>query len=142
MRKSIIALLTVLTVMLVGCGDPVFKIEEKNTYRWQKYMNQEEYDSLKEGMSYMDVVRAAGGGAEDQGNGKFLWHDEQIITKAYIIEFKEDKLVGKEITELEGRKKTHVEEDKEAEVEGEQKPEDVKESDKQEDVPAEAEKKE
>ena len=89
-------------MILVGCGDPIVEIEENNRYHWQKYMNQEEFDRLEEGMSYLEVVEIVGGRGESIQNNRYQWRDEILMTQAYVIEFKDDQLLSKEIVELKG----------------------------------------
>lgn len=102
MRKLCMLLLVVAIVTLVGCGDPILDIEEKNIYYWQKYMNQEEFESLEEGMSYLEVVESAGGRGDKLKNNIYQWRDETLMTQAYVIEFKDDQLLSKEVVELKG----------------------------------------
>lgn len=102
MRKVCMLLLIVALMTLVGCGDPILDIEEQNIYHWQKYMNQEEFDRLEEGMSYLEVVECAGGRGEKLKSNKYQWRDEILMTQAYVIEFKDDQLLSKEIVELKG----------------------------------------
>ena len=89
-------------VILVGCGDPILEIEESNDYHWQKNMNEAEFEKLKEGMSYMEVVEIAGGAEEMVKKDQYHWNDEILMTKAYIVRFKDDKLIDKEVIELKG----------------------------------------
>ncbi|KOS67182.1 arginyl-tRNA synthetase [Lysinibacillus contaminans] len=100
MRKLCMLLFAMMT--LVGCGDPILEIEENNRYHWQKYMNQKEFDSLEEGMSYLEVVEIVGGGGEAIQNNRYQWRDEILMTQAYVIEFKDDQLLSKEVVELKG----------------------------------------
>lgn len=103
MRKLCMLLLAMLT--LVGCGDPMLEIEEQNRYHWQKYMNQKEFDRLEEGMSYLEVVKIVGGRGEKIENNIYQWRDEILMTQAYVIEFKDDQLLSKEVVELKGHSK-------------------------------------
>lgn len=102
LRKLGMVLLVVATTTLVGCGDPILEIEEKNKYHWQKYMNQKEFDRLEEGMSYLEVVESAGGSGEIVQNNSYQWRDEILMTQAYVIVFKGDQLLSKEVVELKG----------------------------------------
>ena len=102
MRKLCMLLLVVAIMTLVGCGDPILEIEEKNIYHWQKYMNQKEFESLEEGMSYLEVVERAGGRGDKLKNNIYQWKDETLMTQAYVIEFKNDQLLSKEVVELKG----------------------------------------
>lgn len=92
-------------VILAGCGDPILDIEESNAYHWQKNMNQAEFEKLKEGMTYMEVVKIAGGAGELVKDGQYRWNDEILMTKTYIVRFKGDKLVDKKVSEVKGHKK-------------------------------------
>ena len=98
-RESI---LLVAIILLAGCGDPILEIEENSSYHWQKYMNQEEFEQLEEGMSYLEVVEIAGGKGEAIDSNKYQWRDEILMTQAYIVEFKDNQLCSKEIIELRG----------------------------------------
>ncbi|MFJ7732735.1 hypothetical protein ACIQXF_12660 [Lysinibacillus sp. NPDC097231] len=102
LKRLYIPLLIGTTMMLVGCGDPIIDIEESNTYHWQKNMNEEEFEKLKEGMTYMEVVKTAGGAGKMIKNNQYRWKDEILMTKAYIVRFKDDKLIDKEVIEVKG----------------------------------------
>lgn len=102
-------LLFILLVGLVGCSNnEIVEIEQSNSYEWQKYMNGEEFAKLQEGMTYMDVVKIAGGAGElqldDKKNNKqmYIWLDERLLTQAYEITFEDDQLVSKNIVERRG----------------------------------------
>lgn len=98
--------LAMLLIMLVtACQDEVLEIEESNTYVWQKYMNEEEYEKVKEGMSYLEVVRISGGAGQEIDNGTYEWNDEILLTKGYRLKFEEDVLVKKEVVERKGNSK-------------------------------------
>lgn len=78
-------------------------IEESNSYHWQKNMNEHEFAQLKQGMTYMDVVEIAGGDASEMIESNYYrWNDEILMTQAYIIQFKDDKLVNKEVIAVKG----------------------------------------
>ncbi len=89
-------------IMMVGCGDPIIEIEESNAYHWQKNMNEVEFEKLKNDMSYIEVVEAAGGAGKKIKNNEYRWNDEILMTQAYIVKFKDDKLIGKEIIAVKG----------------------------------------
>ena len=89
-------------ILEVSCGIPIIDIEEANSYHWQKNMNENEFAQLKEGMSYMEVVEIAGGAAKENVNNDYQWNDEILLTQAYIVQFKDDKLVKKEVIALKG----------------------------------------
>ncbi|WP_285399269.1 hypothetical protein [Lysinibacillus sp. fls2-241-R2A-57] len=101
-KRLNICLLIGTLVILTGCGDPILEIEESNTYHWQKNMNEAEFEKLKKGMSYMEVVEIAGGAEEMVKKDQYRWNDEILMTQAYIIKFKDDKLIDKEVIELKG----------------------------------------
>jgi len=92
-------------VILAGCGDPILDIEESNAYHWQKNMNETEFEKLKEGMSYIEVVKIAGGAGDIVKKDQYRWNDELLMTKTYIVRFKDDKLVDKEVIEVKRNKK-------------------------------------
>jgi len=100
-----ISLLIGAIVILAGCGDPILDIEESNAYHWQKNMNETEYEKLKEGMSYIEVVKIAGGAGDIVKKDQYRWNDELLMTKTYIVRFKDDKLVDKEVIEVKRNKK-------------------------------------
>ena len=90
-------------ILLTACSkNKIINIEESNNYQWQKYMNEDEFQQLKKGQSYMEVVEIAGGEGKPLKNGQYVWGDELFMTHAYEITFKNDKLVKKEIIELRG----------------------------------------
>ena len=92
--------------ILFGCSsNKIINIEDSNTYAWQKYMNEKEFDQLKEGMTYMEVVEIARGPGEMVDDHTYVWPDELIITQAYEVEFKDDQLVDKRIIEKHGESK-------------------------------------
>ena len=97
-----ICLVFFLMMLVSACTDEILEIEEGNAYSWQKYMNEEEFNKLEEGMSYLEVVRVTGGAGEEIDNGVFEWNDEFLMTQAYRLQFKEDGLVQKEIVERKG----------------------------------------
>jgi hypothetical protein len=100
-----ISLLIGAIVILAGCGDPILDIEESNAYHWQKNMNETEFEKLKEGMSYIEVVKIAGGAGDIVKKDQYRWNDELLMTKTYIVRFKDDKLVDKEVIEVKRNKK-------------------------------------
>lgn len=95
-----IVIFTLLSV--VGCQDRISNIENQNTYEWQKYMNEGEYRQLKPGMSYMEVVKIAGGAGVEIDISVYEWRDEILLTQAYVIYFKDGKLIDTEIIEKRG----------------------------------------
>jgi hypothetical protein len=72
-----------------------FDIEDTNAFRWQKYMNEEEFHQLEQGMTYIDVVNVAKGRGEQLTDHSFIWKDEYLLMRTYIITFQEGQLVGK-----------------------------------------------
>lgn len=109
MRRGRIGKMIILMLsagILFGCSsNEMINIEDSNTYAWQKYMNEKEFDQLKEGMTYMEVVEIARGPGEMADDHIYVWPDELIITQAYEIEFKDDQLVNKRIIEKHGESK-------------------------------------
>ena len=97
-----ICLVFFLMMIISACKDEILEIEEGNAYTWQKYMNEEEYKRLEEGMSYLEVVRITGGAGEEIDNGIYEWNDELLLTQAYRLQFNEGALVQKEIVERKG----------------------------------------
>ncbi|WP_339260239.1 hypothetical protein [Lysinibacillus sp. FSL K6-3209] len=90
-------------ILKVACGVHIIDIEESNSYHWQKNMNENEFGQLKQGMTYMDVVKIAGGDASEMiENDYYRWNDEILMTQAYIVQFKDDKLVNKEVIAVKG----------------------------------------
>jgi len=89
-------------IMMVGCGDPIIEIEESNAYHWQKNMNEAEFKKLENDMSYIEVVETAGGAGKKVNNNEYRWNDEKLMTQAYIVKFKDDKLIDKEIIAVKG----------------------------------------
>ncbi|WP_341321655.1 hypothetical protein NSQ62_19140 [Solibacillus sp. FSL H8-0523] len=97
-----ICLIFLLLIMMTACKDEILAIEESNAHSWQKYMNEQEYEQVKEGMSYMEVVRIAGGAGTELEKGVYEWNDELLLTQGYMLTFKKDKLTKKEIVERRG----------------------------------------
>ena len=90
-------------ICLIGCSsNKIAKIEESNAFIWQKYMNEEEFEQLEEGMSYMEVVEIARGGGEQLDENTFIWLDELLMTQAYEVYFEDEQLVDKRRIEKRG----------------------------------------
>ena len=97
-----ICLIFLLLMMMTACKDEILTIEESNTHSWQKYMNEQEYEQVKEGMSYIEVVRIAGGAGTEIEKDIYEWNDELLLTQGYQLTFKKGKLTKKEIIERRG----------------------------------------
>ena len=80
----------------------VYHIEDTNSFVWQKYMNEDEFNKLENGMTYMDVVEIAKGRGEQIKDNVFIWNDELLITKAYEVHFVDDRLVEKKVIKKSG----------------------------------------
>jgi len=90
-------------ILKVTGGVPIIDIEESNSYHWQKNMNEHEFEQLQQGMSYMEVVEIAGGVASEMIRSDYYrWNDEILLTQAYIVQFKDNQLVSKEVIALKG----------------------------------------
>ena len=88
---------------LVGCSsNKIAKIEDSNAFIWQKYMNEEEFEKLEEGMSYMEVVEIVRGRGEQLDENTFIWLDELLMTQAYEVNFENEQLVEKRRIEKRG----------------------------------------
>lgn len=72
-------------------------IEEHNAFRWQRFMNESEFEQLRLGMTYMEVVKIVKGRGERLTEQSYVWEDEQSLMRSYIITFQDDLLVGKYI---------------------------------------------
>lgn len=101
-RKQLIVSLAVclfglIIINLAACNDETIEIEQQNTYRWQKYMNEEEYKNLEKGMSYINIAKIAGGAGIKTGESIYEWDDEILLTKGYRIHFESGELIKKEI---------------------------------------------
>ena len=105
-KESLIYLSICLVFFLLlgasACNDEILEIEQRNTYSWQKYMNEEEYKKLQKGMSYMEVVRISGGAGKEIKKDIYEWNDELVLTKGYRLQFKDDQLVEMEVVERRG----------------------------------------
>ena len=77
-------------------------LEASNAYWWQKYMNEEEFNLLVEGLSYNEVVIIAGGTEAERKGDHYIWYDEILFTLAYEIQFEDNQLIHKKIIELRG----------------------------------------
>lgn len=100
-----IFLIMIVIMLMTACQDEVLEIEENNTYTWQKYMNVEEFEEVREGMSYMEVVRISGGAGQEIEKGTYEWNDEIHLTQGYRLKFEDDVLVKKEVVERKGNSK-------------------------------------
>ncbi|MFJ8237883.1 hypothetical protein ACIQ34_19500 [Ureibacillus sp. NPDC094379] len=80
----------------------MYDIEESNNFRWQKFMSEDEFNQLEQGMSYKEVVEVAKGRGEPISEGVFVWNDEWVMTMAYEIHFDDGKLLDKKIIEKRG----------------------------------------
>ena len=65
-------------------------------------MNEQEFEQLEEGMSYMEVVEITRGGGEALDENTFIWLDELLMTQAYEVHFEEERLVKKRRVEQKG----------------------------------------
>ncbi len=74
-----------------------YTIEEMNQFRWQKFMSEEEYNQLENGMSYMEVVKIVKGRGDQLTENTFVWKDEILLTQSYLITFEDNGLVSKQI---------------------------------------------
>ncbi|RKJ60040.1 hypothetical protein D7X33_28425 [Butyricicoccus sp. 1XD8-22] len=74
-----------------------YTIEEMNQFRWQKFMSEEEYNQLEDGMSYMEVVKIVKGRGDQLTENTFGWKDEILLTQSYLITFEDNGLVSKQI---------------------------------------------
>ena len=97
-----ICLVMLVAMLITACQDEILEIEESNTYVWQKYMNEEEFKEIEEGMSYLDVVRISGGAGQKIDENTYEWNDEILLTKGYRLIFEENELVQKEVVERKG----------------------------------------
>lgn len=97
-----ICLIMLVIMIVTACQDEVLEIEENNTYTWQKYMNEKEFEEVKEGMSYMEVVRISGGAGQEMEKDTYEWNDEILLTKGYRLKFEDNVLVEKEVVERKG----------------------------------------
>lgn len=97
-------LLVIVLLLLTGCGaqNELIELEDSNAFGWQKYMSKEEFHQLKKEMTYEEVVSIAKGAGELVEDEVYRWPDEQLMTQAYEVTFKENKLVSKEIIMLHG----------------------------------------
>ncbi len=102
-RFAYIWITFIATICLVGCSsNKIAKIEDSNAFIWQKYMNEEEFEKLEEGMSYMEVVEIVRGRGEQLDENTFIWLDELLMTQAYEVYFEDEQLVEKRRIEKRG----------------------------------------
>lgn len=108
-RRNLIALLFIFIVSIIVLiahwyyqVNKFYDIEDRNAFYWQKHMNEEEFASLEEGMSYMDVVNIANGEGDQLSEEVFVWDDEILVTQAYEIHFKDGELEHKKVIEKRG----------------------------------------
>ena len=86
----------------MGCTNIRLDIEDNIAYTWQKYMNEQEYALLEEGIPYMDTMAIADGAGKKIENNVYVWQDEIVRTRAYEVRFENNKLVSKIITKKRG----------------------------------------
>lgn len=98
----IVASIFFLLLSVTGCQDCILNVEDDNKYEWQKYMNEEEFSQLEQGMSYMEVVKIAGGAGTEIEPNVYEWQDEILMTQGYIVYFEEDQLIKTEVIEKRG----------------------------------------
>ncbi|MEK9199830.1 hypothetical protein ACH0B5_17310 [Ureibacillus sp. 179-F W5.1 NHS] len=108
-RRNLLALLFILiTAIAVLFAKWYFEvnqyhdIEDENSYSWQRYMNEDEFTQLEDGMSYSDVVRVAKGRGEKISEDVYIWDDELLLTQSYEIHFQDGKLEQKKIIQKRG----------------------------------------
>lgn len=108
-RRNVIALIFIVIAAIIALiyehshkVNKLYNIEDSNAFYWQKYMNEEEFAQLEDGMSYIDVAEIAKGGGEQVSQNVFRWNDEILMTQGYEIRFENDKLVDKKIFEKRG----------------------------------------
>lgn len=89
-------------INLVAFKSEIVDIEEQNIYRWQKYMNENEYMKLQKGIFYIDAVEIAGGAGVKMSEGIYEWNDEILLTKGYRVYFKKGQLIWKEVVTKKG----------------------------------------
>ncbi|ATP42508.1 hypothetical protein CSE16_19540 [Solibacillus sp. R5-41] len=97
-----ICLFGLIITNLAAYKDEITEIEEHNTYRWQRYMNEEEYNKLEKGMYYIDVVKIAGGAGVKIDEDIYEWNDEILLTKGYQAYFENGELIKTEIIKRKG----------------------------------------
>ena len=100
---KLVVQISILIFILAGCSNEIVDIELSNEFSWQKFMNEEEFSELKEGMSYIEVVRVAGGEGKKVASSTYEWQDEILMTQAYELKFENDELVEKKIIEKHGQ---------------------------------------
>lgn len=104
LSKFILYSFSLITILLVGCSaNELIELEDSNAYPWQKYMSEEEFNQLEEGMTYEEVVDIVKGAGKSLDDHIYRWLDEKLVTQVYDIEFKEDRLVAKKIVEIKGK---------------------------------------
>lgn len=91
-------------LILVGCTEEneFANIEAENHFAWQKFMNEEEFNQVQAGMTYMEVVGIAKGRGEHLDENIYVWPDEVVLTHAYEIKFAEGQVTEKHKVELRG----------------------------------------
>ena len=119
--RMLLIYLILSAMFLVGCNaNKIANIEDDNNFLWQRYMNECEFNDLKKGFSYMEVVEIAGGVGElidedsETGRQVYAFPDELLLTQAYEITFINDQLTRKRIVERHGKSEREVEEKKPA----------------------------
>ena len=90
--------------VLAGCteANKFANIEAENHFDWQKYMDEEEFNQVQAGMTYMEVVEIAKGRGEQLDENTYVWPDEVVLTHAYEIKFAEGQVTEKHKVERRG----------------------------------------
>ncbi len=109
LRRNLLALLFIVVAgILVLLSQWYYEVnkfhdlEDMNSFRWQRYMNEDEFAKLEKGMSYLDVVEIAKGEGEQIKEGVYIWDDEILVTQSYEIQFEDGKLQKKRVIEKRG----------------------------------------
>jgi len=101
---KLVVQITVLIFILAGagCSNEIADIEMSNEFSWQKFMSEEEFNEIQEGMSYIEVVRLVGGDGKKVASSTYEWPDEILLTQAYELKFEDDILIEKKVIEKRG----------------------------------------
>ncbi len=109
LRRNSLALIFILIVGIIvlfsqwyNAVNKYHDIEDMNSFHWQQNMNQEEFEKLEMGMSYLEVVEIVKGEGKLVNEGVYLWDDELLMTQSYEIYFENGKVEKKKIIEKSG----------------------------------------
>ena len=106
LRRNLLALLFIVVAAIVVLISQWYfevnkyhDIEDLNSFRWQRNMNEEEFAQLEQGMTYLEVVEIAKGEGKQTAKDVYAWEDETLLTQSYELQFHDGKLEEMKVIE-------------------------------------------